>query len=140
QAGLLQGDAEHFAQLARVALPGATQDAHFARSRRKQTFENLDSCRLAGAVRSEQPEAFAFANLEVDPAQGFHLAVIGLAEAVAFDRQRHPSILANCLSPGTRLNADKLKGGGGWSLWGETTELAARFIGLTNSSSVALAF
>src|SRR6266699_4630380 len=104
QAGLLQGDAEHFAQLARLTLPGAAEDANFARGGLEQALEDFDSSGLAGAVRSEQHEAFAFANLEFDPAQRFHLAVVGLAEVTAFDRQRrNPLDSSELAEPGHAL-------------------------------------
>ena len=72
-----------------MALPGKAEDAHFARSGLEQALENLDGRRFAGAVRTEQAEAFAFANLEIETPQGFHLAVVSLAQAAAFDRQVH---------------------------------------------------
>ena len=72
-----------------MALPGAAEDAHFTRSGREQALEDLDGRGFARAVRSEQAKAFAFANLEIKPAQGFHLAVVGFAQAAALDRKAH---------------------------------------------------
>jgi len=76
-------------------LPSAAQNAHFPRGGLQQAFENLDARRFAGAVRSKQAESFAFADLQVQAAEGFDFAVIGLAQTTALDRQRHYVILAS---------------------------------------------
>src|SRR5438046_781526 len=56
-----------------VTLPGAAEELDLAGCGGQQPFEDFDGRGFARAVRTEQPEAFAGANLEVesvDSAQG----------------------------------------------------------------------
>ena len=89
EARLLQRDAQPLAQLALVALPRHAEDFDLARGRLQQAFENLDGGGLAGAVRSEQAEALAGLDGEIEPAHGFDLAVVGLRQAAASDGGFH---------------------------------------------------
>ncbi len=52
---------------------------------REKSFEDFDGCSLAGAVRAEQAEALSALDLEVEPAHGFHFAVVGLAQVTALN-------------------------------------------------------
>ena len=49
-----------------------------------QPFQDFDRARLAGAVRSQQAEDFAFVDGKTHPAQGFHVAV-ALGQVLHFD-------------------------------------------------------
>src|SRR5688572_6524963 len=63
---VLQLNAEPLPQRAGVVLPREAQHLHFTRIRLRQAFADLDGGRLAGAVRPEQPKAFARAHVKVD--------------------------------------------------------------------------
>ena len=49
------------------SAPAAAEHLDLARVRRGEPLADLDRGRLAGAVRAEQPEALAGADLEVEP-------------------------------------------------------------------------
>ena len=84
-----RGDAEPLAELLRVCVPGAAEDADLAGSGFEQAFENFDGGGFAGAVGAEQAEAFAFVDLQIEAAQGFDFGVVGLAQAAALDGDAH---------------------------------------------------
>src|SRR5205823_11296966 len=80
--GFLQGDADALAQLVLVPIPAHAEDLDLTRGRRVQALEDLDGGGLAGTVRTEEPEAFPRAHLEVEAVDGSDL-VIPLDEAAA---------------------------------------------------------
>jgi hypothetical protein len=81
---LLQGDAEAFAKLAPVALPGGVKDLHFSCVRFREPLEDLDRRRLASSVGPEETEALAAANLEIEAVDGHHVG-IALHQSVTAD-------------------------------------------------------
>ena len=81
------------AQLARVVLPGLAQNRDLSRGRRQQTFQDFDGGGLPCSVRSEQAEALARLDFQIQPADGFNLAVVGLAQVAALNGGGHPEIL-----------------------------------------------
>src|SRR5262249_7538340 len=72
---LLQLNPEARAEPSRVGLPASIEHLHIAGIRREQPFEDLDRRRLAGAVRTEQTEALAARNVEIEAVHGGHFAV-----------------------------------------------------------------
>ncbi len=94
EARFLERNADPFAQLARIFVPGVAEDADFAGGRREQAFEDFDGRRLPCSVRTEQAEALAGFDLQAEAADGFDFAVVGLAQVGALDRGSHWCILA----------------------------------------------
>ena len=72
---VLQLDAEALPKRGLIGRPAAAQKDDVPRIGRGQAFANLDGGRLAGAVRPEQAEAFAGADLQVDAVDSHHVAV-----------------------------------------------------------------
>ena len=70
-------------------VPAAAEDLDIARRGRQQSFEDLDGRGLARAVRPEQAEALAGLDGQVEPANRFDFAVIGLLQASATDGSFH---------------------------------------------------
>src|SRR5581483_4325006 len=70
-----------------------TQNRHLAGRRRQQSFQDLNRRGLPCAVRTKQSEALSHLNFEVETADGFHFAVVRLAQIAALDGGRHPGIL-----------------------------------------------
>src|SRR3989442_14957009 len=83
---LFRSDPQPLPQRAVVAhAPAHSQDLDLAGVRESQPLEDLDGGRLAGSVGSEQAEAFARLDREVEPGDGDHVAV-ALREAAATNR------------------------------------------------------
>ena len=59
-----------------VAAPAVTEHLDVARVGHPQAFEDLDRGGLAGAIRAEQAEALAGADLEVEAPDGMDVAVV----------------------------------------------------------------
>src|SRR5215470_12408600 len=78
-----------------MGLPGLPQDLNFACGGLKQSFQNLDRRRFTRAVRSEQAKALAAPDLKIQPANGLHLAFVGLLQTAALYRHPHAGILTN---------------------------------------------
>ena len=98
QPGFLQRDAHHLAQLASVFLPGLAQDRDLPRGRRQQAFQNFNGRGLPRAIRSQQAEALPGLDFKIQPANGFHLAIVSLAQVAALNRDGHGAILTEpCL-------------------------------------------
>src|SRR4029077_10174744 len=104
QTRFLERDADPFAQLARVVVPGVTEDANVARRRREQTLKDFDGRGLPCSVGAEESEALAGFDLQADAADGFDFSVVGLAQVGALDCCRtHRSILSQAsLAAGRR--------------------------------------
>jgi hypothetical protein len=86
--GLLQDDADPLPERP-LCLPGVeAQHPHLACVALAVALEDLHGRRLPGAVRAEQPEDLARADLEVDPADGLDVAV-RLAQAADRDGAGH---------------------------------------------------
>ena len=81
---LLEHDADPLAERALAAAGVEAEDAHVAGVGAAVAFEDLDERGLAGAVRAEQREHLAAADLEVDAVERLH-AVVGLAQAADAD-------------------------------------------------------
>ena len=73
----------------RVLADIQAEDLDGARIGRAKAFENLDRCRLAGAVRAQHAEHFAPGHFEGDFVDGFHVAVVLLQARDANDRPVH---------------------------------------------------
>ena len=71
----LQVDAEPFAELALARLPCESEDLDVPAVRREEPFEDLDRRRLAGAVRTEQPEALATPDVQRQTGHGDDVTV-----------------------------------------------------------------
>ena len=84
--GELAGQADDAAQRARVADDVVAGDGRPAAVRREERRQDPDRGRLAGAVRTEQPEDRAFLDAQVDPGQGVDVAV-RLRQTDRFDRE-----------------------------------------------------
>ena len=85
----------HFA----IGLPSAAEHLHVAGIGREQALENLDRRGFAGAVRPEEAEAFARADVEIETVDRGDVAV-PLHEPAATQgwlRMCHRAIL--CLAP-----------------------------------------
>ncbi len=87
---LLEDDADALAELRAWILRVVPEHRHLACRPSAVALENLDRRRLAGAVRAEQAEHLALVDVEVDPADGFEIAV-GLVEAANGDRAHSSS-------------------------------------------------
>src|SRR5208337_1820665 len=85
QARFLERDADPLAQLARVVVPGMTEDADFSGSGCEQALEDFDGGGLPCSVGTEQAEAFAGFDLQAEAADGFDFAVVGLAQVGTLD-------------------------------------------------------
>src|ERR1044071_762626 len=79
--GFLERDPEALAQGSGAGLPGFAEDANLTRVGLVQPLADLDGGGLAGAIGAEQTEAFAGADLEIEPVDGDDI-LVGLAEAV----------------------------------------------------------
>ena len=88
--GRLQHDADPVAPLEAGPLRVGAEDAHVAGVARPEPLGDLDGGRLAGAVRAEQREALAGADVEVEPVDGGPPRV-GLGESPDGDRVCHAS-------------------------------------------------
>jgi hypothetical protein len=73
---LLELDAEPLPQRVRVALPAHAEHFHLAGIGSCQALADLDRRRLAGAVGSDQAEALARADLEIDAVNGDDVVVL----------------------------------------------------------------
>ena len=72
---LLKLNAEPLLQRFGVGLPVEAEHLHFAGVALREALADLDRRRLAGAVRAQQPEAFAGLHLEVEAAHGYDVFV-----------------------------------------------------------------
>ena len=72
-----------------IVTPVVAENVDLAGSGIEQAFEDFDGGRFARAIGSEQAEAFAGLDLEVEAADGFHFAVVGLAQVAALDGGGH---------------------------------------------------
>src|SRR5271165_685193 len=72
-----------------MALPRHAEDFDLARGRIQQSFEDLDGCGFAGAIRAQQSEALACLDGEIQPSHGLDLAVVGLRQPATADRSFH---------------------------------------------------
>src|ERR1700746_812538 len=66
-----------------------SKNRYLPRGGLQQAFENLNRCRLAGAVGSKQAKALADLDLEVQPAYGLDFSIVGLTQVAALDRNGH---------------------------------------------------
>jgi hypothetical protein len=109
KARFLQRDAKQFPKFALIGLPVAPENRDLTRGGIEQAFKNFNRRGLAGTVRTEQAETFARLNLEIEPADGFNFAVVGLAQIATLNGGRHlrhfsrewdvaPEIVDNLLS------------------------------------------
>jgi hypothetical protein len=71
----LQAGANSILELLFLPIRIEVQHRDFARGARPQTFQDFDRARLARPVRSQQPEDFTGANLEIDAFDGFEISV-----------------------------------------------------------------
>ena len=90
----MQRDADPFAQLARVVVPGVAEDADFSGSGREQALEDFDGGGLPCSVGAKQSEALAGFDAQADAADGFDFSVVGLAQVDALDWRCHEQIVA----------------------------------------------
>ena len=104
---LLQLDAEALPQLRVVRPPAQPEHLHLARIGLQEPFEDLDRGGLAGAVRTEQSEAFAALHSQRQAVDGDDVAV-AFVERVAAHGVRN-SHTRHCL-PGRkrRVSCDRL--------------------------------
>jgi len=89
QARFLQRDAQPFAHLALILIPGMSKDRYLPRGGLQQAFENLNRSRLAGAVRTKQAKALAYLDFKVQPTHGLDFSIVGLTQVAALDRNGH---------------------------------------------------
>ena len=74
--------------MVRVGRPAAAEHLDLAGIRRVEALQDLDGGGLAGAVRTEQPEALAGADLEIEAVDGDHVAVaLDQPDAAECDRR-----------------------------------------------------
>jgi hypothetical protein len=86
---LLQRNAQPLAHFAGVLAPGVAENRNLAGCRLQQSLKNFDCRGLPCSVGAEESEALAGLNLEVQPAHGFELAVVGLAQVATLDSNGH---------------------------------------------------
>jgi small GTP-binding protein len=89
EACLLQLHAETAAQPLPVALPALAQDLERAAVGREQSLEELDGGGLAGAVRTQKPEALARFDGEIETVHR-HQVAVALHQAAASERRDAP--------------------------------------------------
>ena len=92
-----------FAQFTRMGFPRLPENCNLAGSCLEQAFENLNSGGLPCTVWAEQPETLTGVNLQIQPANSFDSAVVGLAQVTASDHGRHSLILPDISNPQARL-------------------------------------
>ncbi len=63
------------------------------RSGFEQAFKNFDSGRFPSPVWTEQTKTFSGVNLQIQPANSFDFAVVGLAQIAALDHGWHEGIV-----------------------------------------------
>ena len=85
QARFLQRDTDPFAKLARVVVPGVSEDADFSGSGCEQALEYFDGGGLPCSVWAKESEALAGFDTEADATDGFDFSVVGLAQVGALD-------------------------------------------------------
>ena len=73
------------------------QDRHLTGSWRQQALEDFNGRSLPRPVRTEQAEALASFDLEVQPANGLYFAFVGLAQIAALDGWGHGLILSDII-------------------------------------------
>src|SRR5205085_1565689 len=86
---LLRHEADHVARRAPVAEDVVTADRHRAGARRDDTADDVDERGLAGAIRAEQRENLALADLEVDVLQRVQARGVTLLEPGDGNNRRH---------------------------------------------------
>jgi hypothetical protein len=74
--GFLKLNTKTLAKVLLVFIPAKAKELHVAGVRGEQPLANFDCRRLAGAVRSEQAEAFAGCDREVEPVHSANVAVV----------------------------------------------------------------
>src|SRR5579872_6241289 len=85
--------------------PAIAEDLNLAGRWRQQAFEDFDGGRLARAIGAEQPEAFAFVDLQIQTTNGFNLALIGFLQVAAADSKGHHSMLPESCASAKRRPA-----------------------------------
>src|SRR6202000_2505994 len=81
--GLLQLDADALSNGMKIATRVESEDRHLSFVGFAQSLQDLDQCRLAGAVAPEDAEDFAALHLQVDSRERDE-PVIGFGEAFDF--------------------------------------------------------
>ena len=95
---LLQMDAEPFPQLALARRPCESENLDVAPVRREEALEDLDRRRLAGAVRTEEPEALAAPDVQRQTGHGDDVTVAFLETVTLHCQVMHEVSLQDWIS------------------------------------------